>query len=100
MQVKQGWSGEVSPNQWAKVDVTLDEDDLRRILLTAGLEEVDPANLPVYLVFQILDAEAERLVVAKLVTTHGYEGQAQLAAAQANRQKALAKVRDLWDGKA
>jgi hypothetical protein len=40
MRVKQGWSGEIAPNQWAKVDLELEEEDLRRLLAAAGLPDV------------------------------------------------------------
>jgi len=75
VQVRQGWSGEVSPNRWGKLDVTLDEGDLQRILIAAGLGEINPADVPIVLAFQILDAESERLLLAKLISRFGYESE-------------------------
>lgn len=72
MHVRQGWSGEVKPNQWAKFDVELDEGDLQRLLLMAGIDTLSPAALPVSLAFQLLEVEAEFLVIAKLVARYEY----------------------------
>jgi hypothetical protein len=74
MEIRQGWSGQVSqnPDRWAKTDIRLDETDLRR-LLTAG--KIDPAvadSLPVDVVWTLLDAEAERLTYKRLVRRFGY----------------------------
>jgi len=71
MQVMQGWSGEVQPNRWAKVDVTLNEVDLMRLLLGHGVE-IAPEQVPIALAFQLLDAEAERYILVKLIKSHGY----------------------------
>lgn len=100
MQVMQGWSGEVQPNRWAKVDVTLSEVDLSRILAGAGIE-LPADRLPLSLAWQLLEAEAERFVLAKLIRSHGYPGEQGkarlLELAQTNRDL-LAKVRALTDG--
>lgn len=69
MRVRQGWSGEVEPNRWAKFDLELEEDDLRRVLQQHDLVGVDP---PLATCFQILELEAERLVMVKLMTRYGY----------------------------
>lgn len=71
MKVKQGWSGEVESNRWAKITVELDEGDLGRILREAGISA--PADqLPVMPAYSLLEVEAERLILMKLVVRHGY----------------------------
>jgi len=67
--VRHGWSGEVQPNVWAKIDITLEEEDLRRIL---GPGYRDLPGLTTAVAYQLLELECERLVMAKLVTRHGY----------------------------
>lgn len=71
MHVKQGWSGEVETNKWAKISVDLDDGDLARLLREAQLD-VDPAMLPVVTAYGLLEAEAERLVLMKLMVRHNY----------------------------
>ncbi len=70
MQVRQGWSGEVEPNRWAKFDVELDENDLRRLFIEAGIDFV--TDLTTAEAFQLLETEAERLVIVKLITRYNY----------------------------
>lgn len=96
MQVRQGWSGETAPNRWGKVDVTVDEGDLRRILTAAGLGDVDPVDVPVTVAFQLLDAESEWLLLAKLITRFGHgddASRARMAELAASRSKTLDKLR-------
>lgn len=72
MEVMQGWSGEVAPgNRWAKVKVTLTEVDLSRVLIGAGIE-IAPEHVPLTLAFRLLDIEAEKFILVKLVRAHGY----------------------------
>lgn len=100
MQVMQGWSGEVKPNQWAKVDVTLTDIDLLRILIGAGIE-IAPERVPIVLAYQLLDAEAERFVLAKLIRAHGYppeQGKARLIELAQVSRDILTKIRDTVAG--
>jgi hypothetical protein len=69
VQVRHGWSGEVAPNRWAKFDITLEEEDLRR-LVGAGPGTL---TLTTTLAYQLLEAEAERLVFDKLIRRYGYD---------------------------
>lgn len=66
-----GWSGETEPNQWNKADVTVDEGDLDRLLNEAGLPGGLGGKLPTKLVFQLLQNEAEMLLMTRLIG-HGY----------------------------
>ena len=70
MKIRQGWSGEVKPNRWAKFDICLEEEDLRR-LLGPGYQAL--RNLNTSTAFQLLELEAERLVLIKLISRYGYE---------------------------
>lgn len=72
MRVRQGWSGEVKPNQWAKVSVELDEDDFRRLIREAGLLDFIQ-SVPLMTVYSLLELEAERLILIKLMVRHGYD---------------------------
>ncbi len=100
MQVMQGFSGEVKPSQWAKVDVTLTETDIMRVLIGAGIE-IAPEKVPLAIAWQILDAEAERFILVKLIRKYGYqvdEGKARLVELAQTIQDLIAKVRALADG--
>lgn len=95
MQVMQGWSGEIN-NKWAKVDVTLSEVDLARVLIGAGIE-IAPERVPLTIAWQILDAEAERFILAKLIRSHGYpadKGKARLIELAQTLRDLLAKIQD------
>lgn len=66
-----GFSEELSPNSWAKTDVTLDQDDLRDLLLEDGR---DFTGLTTRLSYAILSAEVERLVTVEYVLAHKNRG--------------------------
>jgi hypothetical protein len=72
MRIRQGWSGEVEPGRWAKFDIELEEEDVFRILRKAGAGADDGARLTTGLVYQLLEAEAERLMYVKLTQRYGY----------------------------
>lgn len=104
MRIRQGWSGQVSanPDRWAKVDVELEEEDLRRLLhgLYAGPADLDQflKACPTGLVFALLEAEAEILVMIKLMARHGYpadEGRAKLTALRTAKAGILAKIKEI-----
>lgn len=67
MQVRLGWSGEIEPNVWRKADVTMDDFDLDRLLTQAGLPSFDTGALSTKVCFQLLQAEAELLLMGKLM---------------------------------
>jgi hypothetical protein len=97
MRVRQGWSGEIKPNVWAKVSVEVDETDLHRALAEVGIavEPSDP-RIPPADAFQLLDADCERLVLYTLMTRYGYPeqtGRARLAELAAARDAALTRIR-------
>jgi hypothetical protein len=74
VRVRQGWSGEVKPNVWAKFDVELEEEDLRRLLAASPLGGNGvPGELSTTLAYRLLEVEAERLVTVKLVTRYGFD---------------------------
>jgi hypothetical protein len=86
VRVRHGWSGEVGPNQWAKLDVELEEDDLRRILVPQGIE---PANVSVGVAYLLLDIEAELSLTHKLVNKYGMKADARLAELREARNKLI-----------
>lgn len=93
MKVRQGWSGEVEPNRWAKFDIELEEDDLRRV---ARQHDIDPAALPGRLAFLLLEVEAEMLVLTKLIGRYGYpqvEGQEKIARLKTQKDSLLAQAK-------
>lgn len=92
MQVRNGWTGEVTPGRWSKVDVTADESDLRRVLIEAGLSLDLTASMTTAQVWTILDAEAERFVLLALVAREGYplaEAKPKIEAASARKAAVL-----------
>ncbi len=54
-------------NRWAKFDITLEEEDLRRLVGEEKRRSIDTT-----LAYRLLELEAERLVMAKLVSRYGY----------------------------
>lgn len=74
VQVRLGWSGEIEPNVWRKTDVELDENDLFRMLVEHEVcgcgvtEEQIVERLPTKVCFQLLQTEAEALLMKKLLT--------------------------------
>lgn len=97
MRVRQGWSGEVQPNRWAKISVELDEDDLGRILREADLMPSGPTQVPLMSAYTLLELEAERLILLKLIVRHGYDqetGGKELAAFEQARLGVLQQIRE------
>lgn len=101
MKVEQGWSGEIRPNEWVKFKVTCDETDLTRILATEST--VDSASalddlmrrLPVHLAYGLLEIEAEKYVVHKLVTRYDFAvdaGREKLSDLETARAALLSKI--------
>lgn len=66
MRVRLGWSGETESNTWHKVDIELEEEDLTRLLRENQLPEELSARLPTKVCFQLMQNDAEVLLLAKL----------------------------------
>lgn len=67
VRVRVGWSGETTSNIWQKVDVELEEEDLRRVINTAKLPEDLLSRLPAKICYQLLQNEAETMLLTKLL---------------------------------
>lgn len=63
-----GWSGETSSNVWQKVDVELEQEDLLRVFRERQLDPELNERLPTAVCFQLLQNEAEFLLLQKLKT--------------------------------
>lgn len=61
-----GWSGETENNVWRKADVTLNEEDLYRLLREADVPEFMQTKLTTGVAHMLLDTEAEILLTTKL----------------------------------
>lgn len=61
-----GWSGETESNNWRKFDVELEQEDLTRILRENDLPDGIDERLPTKLCFQLLQNEAECLLLEKM----------------------------------
>lgn len=70
MQIKSGWSGELSSGRWAKVDIDLDETDVRRLLVEHDID-IEPDRIPSRYIYTLLTCEAEFLMQVTLSTRHG-----------------------------
>ncbi len=68
MHIRMGWSGETSANIWQRVDVQLDQEDLIRILRENDLPTELAERLPTRVLFQLVQNEAEFLLLSKLKT--------------------------------
>lgn len=96
VRVRQGWSGEVAPNTWAKADIELEEDDLRRLLIAEG---VLPSQYDLRLIlppidaYRLLEIEAEILLSLKLITRYGMDGAAKLEQLRQAKAKIISQVK-------
>jgi hypothetical protein len=81
----------VASNRWAKYDVELEEDDLRRILLGA---KVEPSVVPVEAAYWLLDIEAELSLTRKLISRHGYQADARIEELRELKKKILTELKD------
>jgi hypothetical protein len=61
-----GWSGETSNNIWQKVDIELEQEDLIRVFREKDLPPDLVDRLPTRVCFQLLQNEAESLLLRKL----------------------------------
>lgn len=68
MRVRAGWSGEMANQSWRKADVDCDESDLLRLSVEHGF---DTAKLTVAQAYKLLEAEANQLLIAQLITRFG-----------------------------
>ena len=97
MRVRQGWSGEIKPNVWGKVSVEVDETDLHRALIEAGIDAAPgDARVPPTAAFGLLDIDCERLLLAKLMARFDYPeqtGRARLAELAQGRERVLERIR-------
>lgn len=66
-----GWSGETESSTWQKFDIELEQEDLERVLRENGMPEGMHERLPTQVCYQLLQNEAEKLLVTKL-TSYGY----------------------------
>jgi len=66
VRVRMGWSGETESNVWQKLDVELEQDDLVRIFRENDLPDGLHERLPTKVCYQLLQNEAEILLVTKL----------------------------------
>ncbi len=97
MLVRQGWTGEVQENRWAKIDVELDEGDLGRLLREAGIT-APTEGVPLLLAYSLLEVEAERLVLMKLIIRHGYskeQGSRELSEFEQSRTALIGQIRSV-----
>lgn len=96
MKVRLGWSGEIARNRWAKTDITLDEYDLARMIYHAGIDVGELQLVPPGLLYRLLDVEAERLLMTKLVTRYGddpSEGRARIEECNRDKELLLDRIR-------
>lgn len=70
-QVKVGWSAEVKPDEWIRLD--LDEEDLLSILVAVSYPLDRRSHIPTHVAYQLLDLECQRLLTAKLAADYGME---------------------------
>lgn len=66
MRVRMGWSGETESNVWQKVDIELESEDLARIFRENNLPDGLSERLPTKVCYQLVQNEAETLLLMKL----------------------------------
>lgn len=94
MRVVLGFSGEMTPNQWRKGDVEIDEVDLSRILIANDINMVGD-DVPHKLAFIIMEAEAAQLMYAEMMSYGGnqMECKTKMEEASKRQQQALDMLR-------
>lgn len=98
MKIRQGWSGQVArdPDRWAKFDIELEEDDLRRMLLAGRVPEgIATKLITTTTAFQLMELEAEILIYVKLIARYGYpaaEGTTKITELKKQKQELLDKL--------
>ncbi len=85
-----GWSCEITPNEWVKVD--LDESDLSRLLHEGGVALEAQYRISTAMAYALLDTECERMLLARLIARHNHAGRERLAALNARRAELLAQL--------
>jgi hypothetical protein len=68
LRVRMGWSGETDTNTWHKVDIELEQEDMLRLFREHDLQVELNERLPTKVCFQLLQNEAEMLLLRKLIT--------------------------------
>jgi hypothetical protein len=81
MRWRRAWTGELATGHYSKLDITLDEEDLQR-LLAELLPGVPPASLTVTEAWLLLEQEAELLLAMEQTVRlhHNVEGNGKLIA--------------------
>ncbi len=97
MKVHHGWSGEFSSGKWAKFDVELDETDLMRMLHEADIDMTHPHLVKERHAFMLLQAEAEVLLLLKMMSAFSYpekQGRARIEEILVLKHDVVTKIRD------
>lgn len=68
MEFKLGWSAEIN-GSWVKMDITVDETDILRILTEHGLDEDSRDKLSPGEAFTLLESLGEKLVLVHQIHT-------------------------------
>lgn len=66
VRVRMGWSGETQPNTWQKIDIELEEEDLQRLMRENDLPDDLQYRLPTKVCYQLLQNEAEVMLLNKM----------------------------------
>ena len=91
-------SVELANGQWVKSEITIEEVDLGRILTDAGL--APDLHIPSMLVFQLLEAEAQTMLLAQMMirfetAMRSQENLAELNKYKSAKESTLAKIKAL-----
>jgi hypothetical protein len=95
MRWRRAWTGELSSGQYTKLDVTLDPEDLER-LVAEHLPGLEPSKLTVREAWQLLELEAETLLAVEQMVRLGHNivgNQELLSNLRASRVRLLAALR-------
>lgn len=66
VRIRVGWSGETQTNVWQKVSIELEQEDLLRLFRENELPEELNERVPTKVCYQLLQNEAESLLLNKL----------------------------------
>lgn len=95
MRIRHGWSGEYQSNHWGKLDVSLGEEDVFRLLEEAGIDAAT-ADLTTTEAYVLLNSEAQRLLIAGMMERYEYpaqQGKDEIALHSTHRKSVLDTVK-------
>lgn len=89
MKIRRGWSGETSVNEWSKLDVELETEDIEKIL---NENEISYKDISIRDLFLLVGVETEILVMAD-AASHGAKVVEKLAGLKDRKSDTISRIK-------